>query len=48
MWGVLSGKRRAGKEPLAGKNTRNRPELSQDQADRYKKICARRVVAKAE
>jgi hypothetical protein len=35
---VLAGKREAGKEPLAGKSTLNRLELSTEQPDRYKKI----------
>jgi hypothetical protein len=35
---VLAGKREAGKEPLAGKSTLNRLELSTGKADRYKKI----------
>ena len=35
---VLSGKQRAGEEPLAGKSTLNRLELSTEEADRYKKI----------
>jgi hypothetical protein len=38
---VLSGKKQAGKEPLAGKSTLNRLELSTEQADRYKKIQCR-------
>ena len=36
---VLSGKPRVGEEPLAGKSTLNRLELSTEKADRYKKIC---------
>jgi len=35
---LLSGKRRAGQDPLAGKSTLNRLELSTEQPDRYKKI----------
>jgi hypothetical protein len=35
---VLSGKPGAGQEPLAGKSTLNRLELSTEKADRYKKI----------
>lgn len=35
---VLSGKQRVGQEPLAGKSTLNRLELSTEQPDRYKKI----------
>jgi hypothetical protein len=35
---VLSGKRRTGAEPLAGKNTLNRLELGGEEPSRYKKI----------
>jgi hypothetical protein len=35
---VLAGKREAGKEPLGGKSTLNRLELSNEKPDRYKKI----------
>jgi hypothetical protein len=35
---VVSGKPRVGEEPLAGKSTLNRLELSTETADRYKKI----------
>jgi hypothetical protein len=35
---VVSGKPRVGEEPLAGKSTLNRLELSSEKADRYKKI----------
>ena len=35
---VLAGKRKAGEEPLAGKSTLNRLELSTPEPDRYKKI----------
>lgn len=35
---VLAGKREAGQEPLAGKSTLNRLELSSETPDRYKKI----------
>jgi Transposase DDE domain group 1 len=38
---VLSGKREIGTEPLAGKSTLNRLELSTGTADRYKKIHCR-------
>jgi hypothetical protein len=38
LLGVLSGKRRAGEEPLAGKSTLNRLELSTEEPNRYKKI----------
>jgi len=38
---VLAGKREAGKEPLAGKSTLNRLELSTEKPDRYKKISYR-------
>jgi len=38
---VLSGKRRADKDALAGKSTLNRMELSTGQPGRYKKICYR-------
>ena len=35
---VVSGKPQAGEEPLAGKSTLNRLELSTEKADRYKKV----------
>jgi hypothetical protein len=38
LLGVLSGKRRAGQQPLAGKSTLNRLELSVEEPSRYKKI----------
>jgi hypothetical protein len=38
LMGVRSGKRLAGEEPLAGKNTLNRLELSTEEPNRYKKI----------
>ncbi len=38
LLGVLAGKRKAGEEPLAGKSTLNRLELSRETPDRYKKI----------
>jgi hypothetical protein len=38
---VLSGKREAGAQPLAGKSTLNRLELSTAQPSRYKKIHCR-------
>jgi hypothetical protein len=38
LLGVLAGKREAGEEPLAGKSTLNRLELSTEKPDRYKKI----------
>ncbi|MGD8385340.1 MAG: IS1380 family transposase [Lysobacterales bacterium] len=38
LLGVLSGKKRAGEEDLAGKSRLNRLELSTNTADRYKKI----------
>jgi hypothetical protein len=38
---VVSGKPEAGEEPLAGKSTLNRLELSTEKADRYKKIECR-------
>jgi hypothetical protein len=38
LLGVLSGKPRAGEDPLAGKSTLNRLELGQPEPDRYKKI----------
>ncbi len=38
LLGVLAGKHRAGEEPLAGKSTLNRLELSTEKPDRYKKI----------
>ena len=38
---VLAGKEEAGQEPLAGKSTLNRLELSTEQPDRYKKISYR-------
>ena len=38
LLGVLAGKREAGEEPLAGKSTLNRLELSTEQPNRYKKI----------
>lgn len=38
---VLSGKREAGEQPLAGKSTLNRLELSTEQPSRYKKIHCR-------
>lgn len=42
---VLSGKARVGEEPLAGKSTLNRLELSTEKADRYKKIhCSTEAV----
>jgi hypothetical protein len=42
---VLSGKGRVGEEPLAGKSTLNRLELSTGTADRYKKIdCHREAI----
>ncbi|MBV9225222.1 MAG: IS1380 family transposase [Acidobacteriaceae bacterium] len=41
LFAVLSGKARASEEPLAGKSTLNRLELSTEQADRYKKISCR-------
>ena len=41
MLGVLSGKREAGRKPLAGKSTLNRLELSTANPSRYKKIACR-------
>jgi len=41
LLGVLSGKRSAGEEALAGKSTLNRLELSTGKPDRYKKIHCR-------
>lgn len=38
LLGVLSGKQRVGEDPLAGKSTLNRLELSTPEPDRYKKI----------
>ena len=38
LLGVLAGKREAGEEPLAGKSTLNRLQLSTERPDRYKKI----------
>ena len=38
LMAVLSGKKKAGEEALAGKSTLNRLELGTDQSDRYKKI----------
>jgi hypothetical protein len=38
LLGVLSGKKQAGEQDLAGKSTLNRLELSTDTPDRYKKI----------
>jgi len=38
LLGVLSGKQRVGKEPLAGKSTLNRLELGCEKPSRYKKI----------
>jgi Transposase DDE domain group 1 len=38
LLGLLAGKRKLGEEPLAGKSTLNRLELSDKEADRYKKI----------
>jgi hypothetical protein len=38
LLGLLAGKRNLGEEPLAGKSTLNRMELSEEAADRYKKI----------
>ena len=38
LLGVLSGKRRAGQQPLAGKSTLNRLELSTEEPSRYKKV----------
>jgi hypothetical protein len=38
LMAVLSGKKKAGEEPLAGKSTLNRLELGTGQGDRYKKI----------
>ncbi len=38
LLGVLSGKERAGEEPLAGKSTLNRLELGGEEPSRYKKI----------
>jgi len=38
LLGVLAGKQRAGEEPLAGKSTLNRLELSTEKPARYKKI----------
>ncbi len=38
---LLAGKREVGSEPLAGKSTLNRLELSTEKADRYKKISYR-------
>jgi hypothetical protein len=38
LLGLLAGKRQLGEEPLAGKSTLNRLELSEQEADRYKKI----------
>ena len=40
---VMSGKRAAGEQPLAGKSTLNRLELSTEKADRYKKIECRQA-----
>jgi hypothetical protein len=40
---VLSGKRAAGEQKLAGKSTLNRLELSTEKADRYKKIECRQA-----
>jgi hypothetical protein len=38
LLGLLAGKRKLGEEPLAGKSTLNRLELSTQEKDRYKKI----------
>lgn len=38
---LLSGKQQIGEEPLAGKSTLNRLELSSGKPNRYKKICCR-------
>lgn len=38
LLGLLAGKRKLGEEPLAGKSTLNRLELSSQEKDRYKKI----------
>jgi Transposase DDE domain group 1 len=38
LLGLLAGKREVGQEPLAGKSTLNRLELSGEKSDRYKKI----------
>ena len=42
LLGVLVGKRAAGEEPLAGKSTLNRLELSAGHSERYRKIHYRR------
>lgn len=45
LLGLLAGKRKLGEEPLAGKSTLNRLELSEKEKDRYKKIfCDSEVV----
>jgi DDE family transposase len=41
LLGAIVGKRQAGEDPLAGKSTLNRLELSTETADRYKKIDCR-------
>jgi hypothetical protein len=43
---VLSGKQRAGEEPLAGKSTLNRLELGGEAPSRYKKIQYRQEYRK--
>jgi len=41
LLGLVSGKQHPGEEPLAGKSTLNRLELSTEEPNRYKKICCR-------
>lgn len=41
LLGLVSGKQHPGEEPLAGKSTLNRLELSTEEPNRYKRICCR-------
>jgi hypothetical protein len=46
LLGVLAGKRKAGEEPLAGKSTLKRLELSAEEPSRYKRISYQRAAGR--